>query len=159
VDFSKVMCDRQKRRMKRRFEPDMEILCENALSTSIPDSSVDFIVSTFGLKTFNPEQIERLASEMHRILRPGGKCSLLEISTPPLKLTQIPYHFYISSIIPMIGRIFLKDIECYKMLGVYTKAFGGCAKIADYFQQAGFKVTLHTHFFGCATSLVLKKVA
>lgn len=159
VDISEVMCERQKRRANRSFNKDVKIRCENALSTSLPDASADFIVSAFGLKTFNSEQMKQLAREMFRILRPGGRCSLLEISTPESTLLRIPYHFYICSIIPWIGRIFLKNIECYKMLGVYTKAFGGCERIAEYFRAAGFDVTTNSHFFGCASSLLLRKAA
>jgi demethylmenaquinone methyltransferase/2-methoxy-6-polyprenyl-1,4-benzoquinol methylase len=156
VDISPVMCARQKRRL-RDFDTPVDIRCENALSMSLPDASVDFIISAFGLKTFDSSQLRRLASELHRVLRPGGSCSLLEITMPELQLLRIPYRFYINGIIPLIGRIFLKNIECYKMLGVYTEAFGSCAKFADLFRNACFEVVVKKHFFGCASSLVLTK--
>jgi demethylmenaquinone methyltransferase/2-methoxy-6-polyprenyl-1,4-benzoquinol methylase len=156
VDISPVMCSRQKRRIHNLDTP-VDIRCENALSMSLPDKSVDFIISAFGLKTFDSNQLSRLASELLRILRPGGSCSLLEITMPELQFFRIPYRFYINAIIPLIGRIFLKDIECYKMLGVYTEAFGSCAKFADIFRNAGFEVVVKKHFFGCASSLVLTK--
>ncbi len=156
VDISPVMCSRQKRRIHSLDTP-VDIRCENALSMSLPDKSVDFIISAFGLKTFDSNQMRRLASELLRILRPGGSCSLLEITMPELQFFRMPYRFYINAIIPLIGRIFLKDIECYKMLGVYTEAFGSCAKFADIFRNAGFEVVIKKHFFGCASSLVLTK--
>ncbi len=160
VDFSSVMCQRQNRRRRRRLnDVPVEIHCENVLTMSLMDNSVDFIVSAFGLKTFNAPLLDRLASEMFRILRPGGSCSLLEISLPPSQFLRIPYRFYIKSMIPLIGRIFLKNIECYKMLGVYTEAFGSCAEVADHFRKAGFHVEVRQHFFGCASSLVARKAA
>jgi demethylmenaquinone methyltransferase/2-methoxy-6-polyprenyl-1,4-benzoquinol methylase len=156
VDISPMMCSRQKRRIRDR-ETSVDIRCENALSMSLSDKSVDFIISAFGLKTFDSNQLRRLASELFRILRPGGSCSLLEITMPELRLFRVPYCFYINTIIPVIGRIFLKDIECYKMLGVYTEAFGSCAKFADIFRNAGFEVVVKNHFFGCSSSLILTK--
>jgi demethylmenaquinone methyltransferase/2-methoxy-6-polyprenyl-1,4-benzoquinol methylase len=156
VDISPVMCSRQKRRIQNRKMP-VDIRCENALSMSLPDRSVDFVISAFGLKTFDSNQLRRLASELFRILRPGGSCSLLEIAIPESQFLRIPYRFYVSEVIPWIGRIFLKDVECYKMLGVYTEAFGTCAKSADIFRNAGFEVLIKKHFFGCASSLVLAK--
>lgn len=158
VDISPVMCSRQKQRLKRLSIEMVEIRCESALAMHIPDASVDFIISAFGLKTFDSDQTKRLAEEMFRILRPQGSCSLFEISIPTAKFLRGIYNFYIGSIIPLIGRIFLKNIECYKMLGVYTEAFGSCEFIADHFRNAGFEVTVKRHFFGCATSLVLKKL-
>jgi len=158
VDISPVMCSRQKRRILDLDIP-VDVRCENALSTSLPDRSVDFIISAFGLKTFDSHQLRRLALELLRILRPGGSCSLLEITMPELQLLRAPYRFYINKVIPMIGRMFLKDIECYKMLGVYTEAFGSCAKFAGIFENVGFKVVVKEHFFGCASSLVLTKTS
>lgn len=156
VDISSVMCDRQKRRIQSLSIP-VDVHCENALRLSLPSSSVDFIISVFGLKTFAPTQLTQLAGEMFRVLRPGGSCSLLEISIPNSLLLRVPYRFYISHVIPLAGRLFLKDIECYKMLGVYTEAFGSCSRVINFFSDAGFEATLNNHFFGCATSIVLKK--
>jgi demethylmenaquinone methyltransferase/2-methoxy-6-polyprenyl-1,4-benzoquinol methylase len=159
VDFSSVMCKRQKCRLARLEGADVQILHENALSVSLSDHSVDFIVSAFGLKTFNAPQLDRLAAEMFRILRAGGSCSLLEISLPTSWFLRVPYQFYINSVIPLLGRAFLKDIECYRMLGVYTRAFGSCAKVVEHFQKAGFQVVLKKHFFGCASSIIARKMA
>jgi demethylmenaquinone methyltransferase/2-methoxy-6-polyprenyl-1,4-benzoquinol methylase len=156
VDISPVMCSRQKARLGCAGSP-VDIRCESALAMSLPDRSVDFAISGFGLKTFNAEQLKKLASETFRILRPGGSCSFIEISVPEGKLLRMAYGWYISSIIPLLGKVFLGGIDCYQMLGVYTSAFGSCAGCADIFRKAGFEVTFKKHFFGCATSLVLVK--
>jgi len=157
VDISSVMCNRQRQRINKYPDIAVDIRCENALAMKLPDESVDFVISAFGLKTFNLKQLSQLASELMRILRPGGSCSLLEITMPEQRAIRVPYHFYISKLIPMMGRIFLSDIECYKMLGVYTEAFGSCARIAHIFRNEGFEVVIKNHFFGCASSLVLTK--
>ena len=70
---------------------------------------------------------------------------------------QIPYRLYIGTIIPAIGQFILKNIDCYRMLGVYTDAFGSCSRVLDTFQNAGFDVQLKKHFFGCATSIIGRK--
>jgi demethylmenaquinone methyltransferase/2-methoxy-6-polyprenyl-1,4-benzoquinol methylase len=157
VDFSRAMCDRQKGRLKKCAAPLPEIYWENALSTTLRDDSVDFIISAFGLKTFDAPSLDRLAREMFRILRPGGGCSLIEISVPPAAWLRALYVFYIKAIIPLIGRMFLGDIECYRMLGIYTEAFGSCAAVMEHFQRAGFDIELRSHFFGCASSIIARK--
>lgn len=43
--------------------------------TSLPDGSLDTAVSSFGLKTFNAEQLGQLTAELARVLRPGGSFS------------------------------------------------------------------------------------
>lgn len=157
VDICPAMCQRQQRRFNLGLVAPIEIRCENALSMGLPENSVNHIVSAFGLKTFNASQLRRLITEMFRILRPGGSCSLLEISVPDSRLLRKAYLFYIGRAIPWIGRIFLENIECYRMLGVYTEAFGSCKQVATCLDDAGFRVRQRSHFFGCASSVVATK--
>jgi len=156
VDISPVMCERQRRRAQK-LESQVEIRCENALYTNLPDTSVDFVVSAFGLKTFNSDHTQKPAYEIFRILRPGGRCSFTEISIPNAGWLRWLYSFYIGKVIPSIGRLVLKDIDCYKMLGVYTEAFGSCIRVKPLFEEAGFSVISRKHFLGSATSLILTK--
>lgn len=159
VDISPAMCQRQHRRLSRFRGAPVEIIHGNALKLKQPDGSVDFIISAFGLKTFDQASLKRLAEETFRLLRKGGSCSFLEISLPTSRLLRVPYHFYIGTLIPLVGRIFLKNIECYRMLGVYTEAFGSCDQVVEHFRSAGFQITLKTHFFGCATSIIATKAS
>lgn len=154
VDFSRVMCDRQRGRLRRFVGTNVAISCENALSLSLSGESVDFVISAFGLKTLDDSSVSRFALEIHRVLRKGASCSLLEISVPGAAILRVCYLFYLKNIIPLVGRIFLKNIECYKMLGVYTEAFQSCAGAAEHFRRAGFRVQVKSHFFGCASSIV-----
>jgi len=157
VDISSAMCKRQQQRLSRFHGAAVEIIQGNALKLKQSDGSLDFIISAFGLKTFDHPSLKRLAAETFRLLRKGGSCSFLEISLPPSRLLRVPYHLYIGTLIPQLGRIFLKNIECYRMLGVYTEAFGSCAQVVEHFRSAGFHVTLKSHFFGCATSIIATK--
>ncbi len=153
VDFSSFMIQRQTLRRKPRGVP-VSVLRENALATSIPSTSIDLVVSAFGLKTLGPEGVARFAREIRRILKPGGRYSLLEISAARDWWLGSLYRWYIDTVIPQIGRLCLGDIECYRTLGVYTKAFDSCANVVEAFRAAGLEASLEKHFFGCATSLV-----
>lgn len=153
IDFSPAMVARQKR---RRCGKGLRIdaRCENAVSTSIPSASVDFVVGAFCLKTLDLDAVKGFADEIRRILRPGGHFSLIEISVPENRALAKLYRWDVNSVIPMIGRLCLGDIACYRMLGVYTEAFGSCARIASVFQESSLTVTVKRHFYGCASSLV-----
>lgn len=153
VDFSPVMIKRQRERSARTGQP-AEILFENATRTSIPAGSVDCVVSAFGLKTLSEPALVAFATELRRILKPGGRFSLLEISQGEGWLLGPLYRWYVSRVIPLIGRFLLGDIACYRMLGVYTAAFGSCERVLPIFASAGLQVEVRRHFFGCATALV-----
>jgi demethylmenaquinone methyltransferase / 2-methoxy-6-polyprenyl-1,4-benzoquinol methylase len=153
VDFSREMIARQKKRKKRSARP-IEVLAENALQTSIPSSSIDCVISAFGLKTLSAEALSQFAGEIHRILKPGGRFSLIEISRADGWVLAPAFRWYVSSVIPWVGRLCLGDIECYRMLGAYTKAFGSCHHVAPVLAAIGLEVSVRSHFYGCATSLI-----
>jgi len=114
-------------------------------------------VSSFGLKTFTAEQQEQLARVVLRILRPGGTFSFLEISVPPFAWLRWPYLFYLSYIVPFIGRIFLGNPNNYRMLGRYTAAHRNCSEFANRCSSAGLVVSQTSFFFGCATGVTGRK--
>jgi demethylmenaquinone methyltransferase/2-methoxy-6-polyprenyl-1,4-benzoquinol methylase len=153
IDFSHYMADRQRKRRAKGGFP-AEVLEENATATSLESESVDHVVSAFGLKTLSHEAVAAFAGEIRRILKPGGTFSLLEISYPQRWIFSWIYRVYLSKGIPFIGKFCLGDIDCYRMLGEYTREFGSCSSVIEAFRDAGLEVEMKEHFFGCATSLV-----
>ena len=129
----------------------------NALDSPLPDAMADIVVSTFGLKTFNPEQHKVLASQVARLLKPGGAFSLIEASDPKGWALRPFYRLYMDRILPFVEKLFLKGAEDFSMIGPYTKGFGDCGGFADALRAEGLEVHLNRHFFGCATSVSGRK--
>ncbi len=125
----------------------------NALETDLPEGMADILISTFGLKTFNPDQQTILARQIARILKPGGHFSLIEASDPQGWVLRPFYRFYLDRMLPQIERFFLKGAHDFSMIGTYTRNFGDSAHMAEALRDAGLTVTLKKHFFGCATSV------
>ncbi|WP_182866683.1 class I SAM-dependent methyltransferase [Rhodopirellula sp. JC639] len=154
VDNSPVMCRKAWQNHDGRLGCELDIREEDALGSEIPDASADRVVCSFGLKTFSLDQTVALAHEVHRILKPGGSYSFIEISVPPARWLRVPYLFYLHQLIPIIGRILMGNPDNYRMLGVYTVAFGDCHTAVAAFRQAGLDPSRRSYFFGCATGLV-----
>ncbi len=106
VDISPVMCERAQKTQSRSARA-VKIVQADVLSDRLPDASADVVVSSFGLKTFSPEQQTQLAKTLSRVLRPGGRFAFLEISVPKSPLLRWPYLFYLRHIIPTVGRLML----------------------------------------------------
>lgn len=151
IDISPVMC---RRAAQHKFDHRYRVIETDALASSLGASSVDHVYSSFGLKTFNDQQLAMLGQEVARILRPGGSFAFLEISVPPNRLLQLPYMFYLTRIVPMLGRLLLGNPENYRLLGVYTAAFGNCKMAGKLFEACGLTVEYKPYFFGCASSIV-----
>jgi len=154
IDISPIMCRlAHKHGMNPNRRCPTEVIEADALSCPLKECSSDVIVSSFGLKTFDKKQIQVLATEVARVLRPGGHFSFLEISIPPSKLLRWPYLVYLDFIIPIVGRLFMGNPDNYRLLGVYTRAFGNCREAQKAFEDVGLTVEYRSFFFGCATAI------
>ncbi|KIC45383.1 ubiquinone biosynthesis methyltransferase UbiE [Ruegeria sp. ANG-S4] len=125
----------------------------NALETDLPTEHADIVVSSFGLKTFDQDQQAVLAEQIARILKPGGRFSLIEASDPKGWMFRPLYRFYLDRMLPQIERFFLKGANDFSMIGTYTRNFGNSRHMAQVLRNAGLVVEMRSHFFGCATSV------
>ncbi|MBN8826855.1 MULTISPECIES: class I SAM-dependent methyltransferase [unclassified Spirosoma] len=159
VDFSEGMLQYadQKRQRKRFTQHTIHLYKQNVLAGTLPDQSADHVIVSFGLKTFNSDQISQLAQEINRILKPGGQFSCIEVSVPRSTLLRALYLFYLRRVIPVLGATFLGNPETYRMLGIYCTQFKDTQQAQQLFQKAG--LTCHTtrYFFGCASGIVGNK--
>ena len=153
IDFSRVMTEQQRIR-NAKLKGIVDVRQETALQCSLESASMDRVICAFGLKTLDAEATRQYAQEIWRILKPGGRFCLIEISTADDWFLAPVFHSYINAIIPIVGKLLLGDIECYRMLGKYTRGFGSCENVAPIFKTCGFHISTHRHFYGCATSIV-----
>ncbi|MDG5493219.1 class I SAM-dependent methyltransferase [Psychroserpens sp. SPM9] len=158
LDFSSEMINRAEKN-KRKFEKSIiEVLKENVFQNSIENGTADYVISGFGLKTFNDEQLGELANEINRILKPNGKFSLIDVSVPKSKILKPFYMFYLKNVIPILGKVFLGSPETYKMLGIYTEEFGNSKNTHRIFNRPEFEVEYVEYFFGCASGIKGQKI-
>jgi ubiquinone/menaquinone biosynthesis methyltransferase len=153
LDLSTVMLRGAEREKEKFPHLDIVLFKENILTNSLETASADCIISGFGVKTFSDEQKEILATEIHRILKPGGLFSLVEISVPHGRLLKALYMFYLKQVIPVVGRLFLGNPENYRMLGIYTERFHNCRNLNTILARHGLQTNYHDYFFGCASGV------
>lgn len=158
LDFSYEMVQRAEKYRAKLKPHTIEILRENVFGNSIKDESADYVVSGFGLKTFNDNQLRKLAFEINRILKPNGKIALIDISVPKNKVLRIFYLFYLKNVIPLLGKLLLGNPETYKMLGIYTQNFKNSEGVFQIFNNPNFEVEYLSYFFGCATGIKGRKI-
>lgn len=151
LDFSEEMLRQASEKNKKYFENQIFVIQNNILDNDLPSDYFDIVTCSFGLKTFNDEQLHILASETKRILKKGGHLSFIEVSKPTNPILHLFYAFYISKIIPVLGWLFLGNPREYKMLWKYTSIFKNANAAGGIFKQHGLSVTFKSFFFGCAS--------
>ena len=153
VDISSGMHRRALDRLHAHRAQRIDFIEDDVLESALPDASADAIISTFGLKTFNPGQHERLAALIARVLKPGGTFALIEASDPRGWWLRPLYLFHLRKVLPLVERFLLKGAQDFAMIGTYSMNFGDASAFAQMLRKQGLEVRFRKHFFGCATSV------
>lgn len=109
---------------------------EDCEHMSYADNTFDAITTAFGIRNF--QNLDACLKEMCRVLKPGGKLSILELSCPihfPMK--QL-FWTYSHTLLPLYGKLISKDDEAYKYLISTIESFPQGEEMTGIFQKAGF---------------------
>ncbi len=158
LDFSGEMVKHAKNRASKIKLEKITVLKEDVFNNSIETELADCVISGFGLKTFSHDQLDALAIQIERILKPNGQFSLIDVSVPKGKVLKFFYLFYLKRVIPVLGWIFLGNPSTYKMLGVYTENFQNSKEVKRIFEKYDFEVEYIEYFFGCASGIKGRKL-
>lgn len=157
LDFSQGMLSHAKEKNRKQFNNSVTVLHQDLLKNTLASDHYDVVLSAFGLKTFNNDQIRILGKEIKRILRPGGAFSLIEVSAPSNILLRALYKFHLKYAVPICGKILLGNPEEYRMLWKYTDRFQNSSAAQQIFQEEGLDCKMVSYFNGCATGIVGRK--
>lgn len=157
VDISEGMHRLAMERLHKHRGGRIGFVRDDVLASDLPAESADFLVSTFGLKTFNPAQHARLAVLVARVLKPGGVFSMIEASDPKGWILRPLYLFHLKRFLPLIERLFLKGAQDFAMIGTYSTNFGDASGLAKMLEAQGMEVEYRKFFFGCATAVSGRK--
>ncbi len=158
LDFSDGMLNIAYEKKKQFPDHHIQIVNESVFANSIPSNSQDAVICAYGMKTFSDQQIQDFSAEVHRILKPNGQFSLVDVSLPKKKWLRKLYLFYIGSVIPRISKLFAIKNDSYKMLGIYAKNFKNAKRTAELFSKSGLQTEYCEYFFGCATGIYGQKL-
>jgi demethylmenaquinone methyltransferase / 2-methoxy-6-polyprenyl-1,4-benzoquinol methylase len=120
----------------------------DALRTPFDDGRFDAITCGFALR--NVADIKELFVEFARVLRPGGRIAVLEVSQPEARIPRAAHSFYFRRIVPLIGGV-LSNRDAYSYLPASTAYLPGRRALIDLIQSAGFPdATSRSVGFGAA---------
>jgi len=128
-DFSEPMLVRA-----RAKAPQLRWEWANALALPYPDASFDAATVGFGAR--NLSDLPRGLSEMTRVVRPGGRVVVLEITTPTRPPLSTFFSVWFDRIVPGLGRL-TGDPDAYTYLPSSVKRFPGPHELAGHMADAG----------------------
>ncbi|MDR1880851.1 MAG: bifunctional demethylmenaquinone methyltransferase/2-methoxy-6-polyprenyl-1,4-benzoquinol methylase UbiE [Tannerellaceae bacterium] len=129
---------------------------QDCMALSYPDDSFDAVTVAFGVRNF--AQIARGIAEMYRVLKPGGRLLILELSTPRRFPMKQLYALYSKVAIPRIGRLVSKERAAYAYLPASIRVVPQGGEMAGLLAGQGFEeVGVRTFTFGICSLYTGKK--
>lgn len=129
----------------------VEYVLANAESLPFEEASFDCLTIAFGLR--NVTEKERALEEMFRVLRPGGRCLVLEFSHPVAPGLKPAYDAYSFSVLPALGRLVAGDAESYRYLAESIRMHPDQQTLQDMMEAAGFEFCDYHNLTGGVVAL------
>jgi demethylmenaquinone methyltransferase/2-methoxy-6-polyprenyl-1,4-benzoquinol methylase len=150
-DFSEAMLDRARAKGKRRGNGGLRFEWADAMELPYEDGSFDAATVGFGARNF--DDLGRGLAEMARVVRPGGRVVVLEITTPTRAPLSHFYRLWFDRIVPALGALAGRGealasrlrsspagagvADAYTYLPNSVKRFPGPAALAEELVRAG----------------------
>jgi demethylmenaquinone methyltransferase/2-methoxy-6-polyprenyl-1,4-benzoquinol methylase len=128
-DFAEKMLE-----IARRKAPALTFEQGNALDLKYASDSFDAATVGFGARNFS--DLDQGLREMARVVRPGGRVVVLEITTPQRPPLSWFFRMWFDTVVPLIGRV-AGDPDAYEYLPSSVKRFPGPRDLAAKMAAAG----------------------
>ena len=144
LDFSGAMLERA-----RKKDAAVEWVQGDALALPFGDATFDAATVGFGVR--NLDDLEGGLRELRRVLRPGGRLGILEITTPRGVLAPF-YKVWFDRVVPLLGKV-LPGGAAYTYLPASVRRFPPPEELKALLERAGFRGVRYRVFAGGIVAL------
>ena len=154
VDISEgMMASVEGKAKKAGVEDRIDLKVADGEALPYEDGIFDRVTCAFGIRNF--EHKEKGLSEFLRVLKPGGKAVILELSVPQNRLVRWAYDLYFTRLLPRIGGAISGDKAAYRYLPASVHQFPSPQAFCRMMETAGFRaVRCRTFTFGLCRMFV-----
>jgi demethylmenaquinone methyltransferase/2-methoxy-6-polyprenyl-1,4-benzoquinol methylase len=137
LDFSQSMLDQGRKKIARRgVSGKVQLIRGDALHLPFPEDAFDAAGVAFGIRNI-PDKLKAL-NEVRRVVAPGGKILVLELSLPQSGWFRRFYDLYLNGLLPRIAQTFSPNSEAYQYLADSVMDFPSVADFAGIMRDAGW---------------------
>ena len=105
----------------------------------LADGGFEFLTMGYALR--HVTSLEDTFREFHRVLKPGGKLLILEVTKPTGAVAGFLFRLYFGRIYPYLTRLFTRSDDACEMMRYYWETMDACvppALVLGALQTAGF---------------------
>jgi demethylmenaquinone methyltransferase/2-methoxy-6-polyprenyl-1,4-benzoquinol methylase len=125
----------------------------------VPDAAFDFVMMGYALR--HVPDWTRAFREFARVLRPGGRVVLLEITRPTSHGGKMVFDGYFGGMLPVLGLLATGQLRAWRLYRYYWRTMAAAHPPAAVFaalNQAGFAAARHRLKYGCMSEYTAKKI-
>ena len=153
TDFTHAMLRLGPAKFRRKGLADRIWASSDADAQRLPfrEASFDGLTICYGIR--NVEDRARAYGEFLRVLRPGGRLTILEFSRPVFPGLRAFYNWYSLRVLPRIGAWVSGDGSAYTYLPESIRSFPDQPSLAAELESAGFREVRWTNLTGGIVAL------
>ena len=157
ADLSEGMLSVGREKVERAGKSDIITLQkEDCMALSFEDNTFDAVTVAYGVRNF--EDLDRGLREMLRVLKPGGRLVIIELTSPVRFPMKQLFWLYAHVWMPRVGKLVSRDSRAYSYLPATMEAFPQGEVMQGIIEKAGFQSVKFRRFtFGLSTLYTAEK--
>jgi demethylmenaquinone methyltransferase / 2-methoxy-6-polyprenyl-1,4-benzoquinol methylase len=138
VDISEGMLEVGRKKIEaKKMSHIIEMRLGDSENLPFSSDTFDGCIVAFGVRNF--QNLEKGLMDMHRVLKPGALCVILEFSQPGKFPMKQLFGFYFKRVMPGVGKLVSKDHRAYTYLPESVQAFPSGVKFLEVMTKAGYR--------------------